>query len=85
MRALTVSKFDFENGIIRIDTAVKENGELGLPKNNIVRSVSLEYKVLEFLAENLDKKSVTAITSQRTVLEVVTTLFLTGLTSSLKA
>jgi integrase len=55
MRALTVSKFDFENGIIRIDTAIKENGELGLPKNNEVRDVPLEPEVLKFLAENLDR------------------------------
>ena len=49
LRALTVSKIDFERGVIRIDTAVKANYELGLPKNNEPRDVPLEPKVLAFL------------------------------------
>ena len=49
MRALTATKIDFENGIIAIDTAVKRNGELGLPKNNKTRAIPMTPEVSEFI------------------------------------
>jgi len=55
MRALTVDKFNFKKGFVRIDKSAKTNGELGVPKNNIIRSVPLEDEVLAFLIENIDK------------------------------
>jgi integrase len=55
VRALTIDKFDFEKGFVRIDKAAKMNGELGVPKNNIIRLVPLEDEVLAFLAEKIDK------------------------------
>jgi integrase len=57
MRALTTEKIDFESGIIKIDTAVKETGELGLPKNGKPRNIPIEPKVLDFLKENVDKQA----------------------------
>ena len=55
MRALTVGQFDFEDGILKIDRAIKRNGELGLPKNNKPRIVTLEPHVAEYLLNHIDR------------------------------
>jgi integrase len=57
MRALTVDKIDFENGVITIDKAVKRTGELGKPKNGKSRYIPLEEDVTEFLKSKLCGKT----------------------------
>ena len=57
MRALSVDRIDFENGIIKIDRSVKRTGELGKPKNGKTRYIPLEDDVLEFLKSKLYGKS----------------------------
>jgi integrase len=57
LRALTTDKIDYDHGIIRIDQAVKETGEIGLPKNGKPRIVPLESGVAEFLKTRLHGKS----------------------------
>ena len=54
MRALTIDKIDLAKGVITVDSAVKRNGKLGLPKNNRSRYIPLEPEVVEFIAANLD-------------------------------
>jgi hypothetical protein len=46
MRALTVDSIDFENGVITIDKAVKENDELGKPKTANPDTFRLNRKLL---------------------------------------
>jgi integrase len=55
MRALTTDKIDFENGVIAIDKAVKETGELGLPKNGKPRYIPIEDEVTAFLSDRIDR------------------------------
>jgi len=57
MRALTVDKIDFENGIITIDCAVKRTGILGKPKNGKTRYIPLKEDVLEFLREKINRNA----------------------------
>ena len=53
MRALRLVSFDFANGIITIDRAVKRNGELGLPKNNKTRFIPIKPEAVDFIRDNL--------------------------------
>jgi integrase len=55
LRALTVDKIDFENGIITIDSAVKRTNVLGTPKNGKTRYIPLKPEVLEFLQEKVNR------------------------------
>ena len=55
MRALTGNKFDFENCILRVDQAVKRGGELGLPKHDKKRIVTLEPEVVEYLSTRINR------------------------------
>ena len=56
MRALSVDRIDFDNGIIKIDRAVKETGELGKPKNGKIRYIPLNSEATEFLKSELHGK-----------------------------
>jgi len=53
MRALSMDKIDFENGIITIDTAVKQTGEIGVTKNGKTRYIPIKSDVARFLKKNL--------------------------------
>ncbi|MCL2639078.1 MAG: site-specific integrase [Oscillospiraceae bacterium] len=57
MRALTVDRIDFDNGIIKIDRAVKHTEELGKPKNGKTRYIPLEEDVTDFLKSKLQGKT----------------------------
>ena len=57
MRALTGEKFDFENGFLTIDQAVKRGGELGSPKNNKKRTIPLEDDTFAFLSTKIKNDS----------------------------
>jgi integrase len=57
LRALTTDKVDYDRGIITIDQAVKETGELGKPKNGKPRIVPLEAEAVAFLKAKLHAKS----------------------------
>jgi len=57
MRALTVDRIDFENGVITIDRAIKRTGEIGKTKNGKTRYIPLEPEVTEFLKSRLSGKS----------------------------
>jgi integrase len=54
MRALTRSKIDFDKGFVLIDTAIKQNGELGLPKNGKSRIVPISPAVSSLLKSWID-------------------------------
>ena len=54
MRALTLNKIDFDKGKILIDTAVKQNGELGKPKNGKPRIVPVSSEVADFIRSRID-------------------------------
>jgi integrase len=55
MRALTTDKIDFENGVIKIDSAIKHTGKLGRPKNGKTRYIPLEEDVIEYLTAKIQK------------------------------
>jgi integrase len=57
MRALTVDRINLENGIIKIDRAIKRTGELGKPKNGKARQIPLESDTTEFLKSKLQGKT----------------------------
>jgi len=57
MRALTVDKVNFNEGIITIDKAVKRTGELGKPKNGKTRYIPIKPEVLEFLQAKINKEA----------------------------
>ncbi|MBP3921992.1 MAG: site-specific integrase [Ruminiclostridium sp.] len=56
LRALSPDKFDFQNNIIRIDTAVKRDGSIGKPKNGKPRIVPVNENVMTFIAEKLNRE-----------------------------
>jgi integrase len=53
MRALTRSKIDFDKGSVLIDKAVKQDGKLGLPKNNKPRVIPISTEVAVFLKSKI--------------------------------
>jgi len=57
MRALSIDRIDFENGIIKIDRAVKRTNELGKPKNGKTRLIPLEPEVADFLKSKLHERT----------------------------
>jgi len=57
MRALTIDRIDFENGVVKIDRAVKRTNELGKPKNGKTRFIPLEEEVAEFLKSKLQGRT----------------------------
>ena len=54
LRALTLNKIDFDKGKILINEAIKQNGKLGLPKNNKSRIVPINPEVSVFLKSKID-------------------------------
>jgi integrase len=57
MRALTYSKIDFVNNVITIDTAVKQTGEIGLPKNNKPRHVPIKREFAKLLKAKINENT----------------------------
>lgn len=54
LRALQPSAFNFEDGYVLIDKAVKKTGELGFPKNGKSRIIPIREVILKHIENNID-------------------------------